>query len=242
MNRFKILLSVLFIVHAGYSQGTLNSFKTNQIWFDLNVSTPLSESINFYAKIGAKTVSPKVWNKLYLSSEISYNLQHLIFKNFEHKETVYGGVDFYFIDFIDSENAYEISPYQGYSLYWPNNKKLTLKHNLEFAERLQWIKNIDKYSFGIKASYELDLSYKIFREPKQFVNGFYIGMSAKFWWNLIAANIYNDIIRITPKVGYQFSPKWKISLFTGYNYTRNFSTTNFHSDNIIYRFRIYYNI
>ncbi len=239
MSRLKLSLLVLIIVNISYSQSNLNSFTTKQIWGDLNISTSLSQKVNIYAKVGAKTVSPKIWNKLYLSSEVSYKLPNLIFRNIKRKETFYGGVDFYFINFIDSENAYEISPYQGYSLYWPNNKKLTLKHNIELGERLQWIKKINKYSFGIKASYEFDLSYKFIHEPKQVNSGFYIGMSTKLWWNLMATNIFNDVLRVTPKIGYQFNSKWKIAFFTGYNYTRNFATTDFDSDNIIYRLRVY---
>ena len=84
--------------------------------------------------------------------------------------------------------------------------------------------------------------YKLQGKIITYNKGFYITGSVKFWWNLISNTVFNDVVRLTPGIGYEFNPKWKAAFLIGYNYTRNLTTEEFHTNNIIYRLRVYYNI
>ena len=215
---------------------------TNQIWIDFNQSYKFSESFNLHTKIGAKTIFPKVWNKFYVSGEVSYNIPQFMFKKLMYREKVYAGVDFYYIYFTEEPDIVEISPYQGYTLSWPNRKRIILKHNVELGQRFQWDVKYRNYSFGLKLSYEASLIFKFHGDVWEYGKGFYLAVSAKFWWNLIATTVFNDVMRITPGIGYEINPKWKTAFLVGYNYTRNLTVETFHTNNIIYRFRVYYKI
>jgi hypothetical protein len=119
---------------------------------------------------------------------------------------------------------------------------LDLRHNAELGQRFQWgVKDWD-YSFGLKLSYEATIVFKLKGDLWKHGRGFFLSASAKFWWNLIETTVFNDVVRITPGIGYQINPYWKTAFYIGYNYTRNLSSEEFNTDNIIYRLRLYYTI
>ncbi len=124
----------------------------------------------------------------------------------------------------------EISPYQGYTLSWPNRKRIILRHNAELGQRFQWDVKDRNYSFGLKLSYEASLIFKFHGDLWNQGKGFFLTVKAKFWWNLIATTVFNDVLRITPGIGYEINPKWNAAFYVGYNYTRNLTIEDFHTE------------
>lgn len=218
------------------------SIVTNQLWFDFNPLYKISENFDFRGRIGTKVISPYSWYKIYTTAEFNYWIPKLMFKKIKYNEKVYAGVDFYYVFFTELPNVMEISPYQGYTLSWPNRKRVSVRHNVELGERFQWDVQDWNYSFGLKISYQASLVYKFQGDLWKYSKGFYLTVSAKFWWNLISTTVFNDVVRITPGIGYQVNPKWKTAFYIGYNYTRNLTIEKFYTNNIIYRFRVYYTI
>jgi len=237
---FLLLLLPLFFSHSLTAQDS--SVVTNQIWIDFNPTYKISESFDFRGKIGSKVIFPNSWYKLYTTAEFNYWIPKLMFEKLKYKEKVYAGVDFYYVFFSELPDAMEITTYQGYTLTWPNRNRIAIRHNVELGERFQWDVQDWNYSFGLKISYEASLVYIFHGDVWEFGKGFYMTISAKFWWNLISATIFNDVVRITPGFGYRINPKWKAAFYIGYNYTKNLTMDELQSNNIIYRFRVYYTI
>lgn len=242
MKRNVLILFLLAVIGHIYSQEPQRSEVTNQLWLDLNISAKLSERTDLYAKIGTKTMFPDVWYKMYTSVEFAWWIPKLMMKKLKYNEKVYVGLNVYHIVFTDLPNVFEISPYQGYTLTWPNRERIDIKHNLELGERFQWGVEEWNYSFGLRLSYEASLIFKLQGDLWNYAQGFYLSVSAKFWWNLISTTIFNDVLRITPGIGYKINQKWKTAFYIGYNYTRNLTIEKFYTNNIIYRFRVYYTI
>jgi len=240
---FVFIVLILVAAPALKAQETSEEAKvTNQLWLDFNPKWKLSERLNLLGKVGAKSIYPKSWYKLYATTEISYSVPKNIFKKLNYNERAYAGIDFYYIFYIDLPDVIEISPYQGYTLTWPNRERLDLTHNVELGERFQWDVKDWNFSFGLKLSYEIGLIFKFKGDLWEHGKGFFLSATAKFWWNLIATTVFNDVARITPGIGYQINPAWKAAFYIGYNYTRNQTTEEFRTDNIIYRLRLYYTI
>ena len=235
-------VAILFAAPALMGQETTTSTVNNQLWLDFNPKWKLSERSDVIGKVGAKTIYPSLWNKLYTTCEISYSIPKNIFKKLQYNERAYAGIDFYYVFFNDLPDVIEISPYQGYTLTWPNRERLNLLHNVELGQRFQWGVTEWDFSFGLKLSYEATFMLKFKGDLWKYGKGFFLSASAKFWWNLISNTVFNDVVRITPGIGYQINPDWMATLYIGYNYTRNLSTEEFNTDNIIYRLRLYYNI
>ena len=119
---------------------------------------------------------------------------------------------------------------------------MDLRHNVELGQRFQWGVGDLNYSFGLRLSYEATIVFKFKGDLWNVGKGFFLSASAKLWWNLISTTILNDVVRITPGIGYQINPEWKTAFYIGYNYTRNLSSEKFETNNIIYRLRVYYTI
>jgi hypothetical protein len=242
---------ILFLLLMCYLFGGMSILKaqdnnesnvTNQMWLDLNTKYRISPKFVLWNRIGARTISPHVWNKYFASAEVTYSIPQFLFQNLKRHERVYAGFDFNFIDFKESPNVIELSPYQGYSLAWPNRRSLMVRHMAELGQRFQWAMDGTDYSFGLKMSYEAYIMYKLQGKFIEFNEGFYVTGSIKFWWNLISTTVFNDVVRLTPGLGYEFSPKWKAAFLIGYNYTRNLTSDEFSTNNVIYRFRVYFTI
>jgi hypothetical protein len=239
---YTCIVVILFAATPLMAQETSNTAVTNQLWLDFNPKWKISERSDLLGKAGVKGIYPHSWYKFYTTTEFSYSIPKNIFKKLRYNERAYAGMDFYYVLFTDLPDVIEISPYQGYTLTWPNRKMLDLRHNVELGQRFQWgLKDWD-YSFGLKFSYEATFVFKFKGDLWQYGKGFFLSASAKFWWNLISTNTFNDVWRITPGMGYQINPVWKASFYIGYNYTRNLPDDKFNTDNIIYRLRLYYTI
>ena len=209
---YVFIVVILFAATPLLGQETSTSTVNNQLWLDFNPKWQITDRLDVRGKVGAKSNYPRVWRKLYTTAEISYAIPKNIFKKLQYKERAYAGIDFYYVFFIDLPDVIEISPYQGYTLTWPNRKRLDLRHNVELGQRFQWGVTDWDFSFGLKLSYEATFVLKFKGDLWEYGKGFFLSASAKFWWNLISTTIFNDVVRITRDGEATFHKISKISL------------------------------
>jgi hypothetical protein len=241
IKAIRLLVFGVFCCSSLYAQNNNDSTVTTQVWFDFNPSYKISEKFDFYGKIGGKILPGNAF-KLYTTAEVSYRLPKVLIKKIKYDDKVYAGSNFYYVFFAKIPDVIEVSPFQGYTLTWPNRKRIAISHDVELRERFQWdVKNWD-YTFGLQLSYQASLTFKFHGDLWEHGKGFYLTASAKFWWNIISTDLFNDVVRISPGIGYEINPKWKTAFYIGYNYTRNLPTEDFYTDNVIFRLRVYYNI
>ena len=78
------VLITMFIFLFGFSvfaQDVDEKITTEQIWLDYNPSFPLSESLDVYGDIGARTVFPNEWYRFVIGPSIRYKFPKLILKH-----------------------------------------------------------------------------------------------------------------------------------------------------------------
>ncbi len=73
-----------------------------------------------------------------------------------------------------------------------------------------------------------------------YAKGLYLPVGAEFFWNLKGTKQFNDNLRVTIGIGRKFSDAWKAAFNVGYNYTRSSIDEDFHTNNIIFRLRVYH--
>lgn len=235
-------LSMFLLVYGLHTlaQDDTKSNVTNQIWIDFTPTYKINDKVKLSFKTGFKSVSPIAWYKYYTSPQLTYSMRKWVFKKLKYNEKLYAGIEYYYINNTTQANVMQLSPYQGYSLLWPNRERLVIKHDFRLKERFQWETDNWNSSFGLQLSYEGSLTLLFQGDVWEFAKGYYLTISFKFYWNLIEAALLNDVTRITPGIGYIFNSKWKTAFLLGYNYTRNGLNDEFNTNNIIYRFRVYY--
>jgi len=226
--------------HQVIAQDSSSSTVTKQIWLDFNPSRKLSDRTTLNLPIGARTIFPNVWYRFWIGPRISYKRPKFILKKLRYKEELHAGIDIYYTVNIYTVNRLEISPYQAYSLAWPDRERLKIRHYVELRERFELETDDWSNTFGLRVSYEPSITIRFRGDFWEYGKGFYIPVSMKFYWNLIGTKQFNDKVRLMPGIGKEFSPEFKMAFFVGYNYTRNSIDEDFHTNDIIFRFRVYY--
>ncbi len=72
-----------------------------------------------------------------------------------------------------------------------------------------------------------------------FTEGLYFPLQAELFFNLKRTDRFNDLIRISPGMGYKFKNNWRYELFVIFNRTTNITETNNKSSDFILRLRVY---
>ncbi len=244
MIKKRILLSLLliFIGYLLYAQDEAENSLTEQIWLDYNPDFSLSEKLDGYGEIGARTAFPNEWYRFVVGPSVRFKRPKLILPKLYYKEELHFGIKFYFTANKSFSNRLEIRPFQGYKLSWPNRPLIVLQHYVRLEERFDietsnWIN-----TFGLRLRYEAKLTLKLKGDLIAFNKRLYIPISIEGFWNLKGVKQFNDVVRITPGIGYEFSKSWKAEFDLSYHYTRNSVEDNFATNDIVFRFKVYHTL
>lgn len=214
----------------------------NQYWLDYSPSFKISEKVNFSSSVGFRTIDSKNWKRYYITGKFKYKRPKRMLKKLFYSEHLSAGVSIYFTDNNYISNVLEIRPFQSYSLSWPDRKRIKLNHHLILEERFELVTDNWSNTFGLRLRYRATTTFKFQGDVVDFGKGFYIPISLNLFWNLIDTKQFNDKVRITPGIGYVFSPKWKAAFLVGYQYSRQTKDDDFHTNDIIFRLRAYHNL
>lgn len=238
----RILLLLVLPGYLLYSQDTEEKSRTEQIWLDYNPTYTLSEKLDIYSAVSARTVFPNEWYQFDIGTSVRYLRPKLIFKKLYYKEELHFGIKFFFTLNRDNSNRLEIRPFQGYRLLWPNRPKIVIQHFVRLEERFDIRTSDWVNTFGIRLRYMVELMFKFRGDWISFAEGLYLPASMEFFWNLKGAKQFNDVVRITPGIGYEFSDLWKGEFSLSYHYTRNTVEDNFATHDIVFRLRVFHNL
>ena len=246
MNFKLFLIIVLFCIGLNptvNAQDTLsNSSVTEQIWLDYNVSYSLSERVNVYGDIGARTIFPNEWYRYVIRPSISYKLPKRFLPNSYHNSKLHGGVGFFFTNNLSESNRLEIRPFQGFKLTWPDRPRINIWHYVRLEERFDIETANWENTFGLRLRYQAEMVLFLKGDWLSFNDGVYLPIGLELFWNLIGVKQFNDAVRITPGIGYEFSPLWKGELGIGYFYTRNTVEDVFGTNDIVFKIRVYHTL
>ena len=109
-----------------------------------------------------------------------------------------------------------------------------MKHYLRFEERIGVAPEQKESSFDVRVRYQIGTEYYI--RNKQSGAGFYIPLSVEFFFNLFSESGVNDVLRLTPGLGYQINSDFKIQATLGYHFTQ-FKTAGLNA--VVYRVSMY---
>ncbi|MGI9530966.1 DUF2490 domain-containing protein [Lutimonas sp.] len=166
-------------------------------------------------------------------------MPRLIFKKEPYREFLTGGVGFYFTNNSNDIIRLEIRPYQGYILDWPDWTRFRLWHYVRLEERFDLNTQNWTNTFGLRLRYLFDVTFKLQGDVIPEAKGLYVPMRIEFFWNLIGAKQFNDVLRTNIGMGYNISRKWRTEVRFGYQYARNTTEEDFATNDIIYQARIY---
>ena len=193
-------------------------------------------------EIGFKSISPNVWQRYHIRSDIKFNIPKFMLKNMKYRESLHAGLGLYFTDNKFESNRLEIRPFQGYLLDWPDWTRVRLRQFVRLEERFDLETENWTNTFGLRFRYLVDLTFKLQGDILPEAKGIYLAASMEFFWNLIGAKQFNDVYRTNAGIGANLSEKWRLEFRFGYNYSRNTTTEDFQTNDLVYQFKTYFNI
>ncbi|MBP1838212.1 DUF2490 domain-containing protein [Formosa algae] len=212
---------------------------TSQLWFDLNPSWDVGSGQKINGEFGYRTIWPKSWQRFIVRGSFQSVLENpLLFKNTKHTETVVFGTGLFLLTSKTSHNSFEVRPFQGYKFAFNISPRFVLQQYFRAEQRFVFSGAEDNQIVGLRMRYQvkgiINLEGVFFEDDM----GFYLPVSIEGFFNLIQASQFNDVIRVTPGLGYQFNSDFKLEGSLAYHYTRQDSEKLVRTNDIVFRFRI----
>lgn len=233
---------ILFFVLLNFCCAQRSSDDSNvsqQIWVDYNPRWYLDTSYTIYGTVGARTVIPDVWTKLYLTSAVRFSPTSLFDRKNKLQQEFHGGLSIFYTFNKDKPDMIELRPFQGYKISWPNLKNLKVSHFLRLEERFEFTSGQSDMVFDLRARYKLEGIIHWTKHLVDFADGLYIPISVEYFVNLYSTKQFNNAIRFTSGVGYSTQAQWKVQFDLSYQAARNEEESNFTINTIIYRLRFF---
>ena len=207
-----------------------------QTWLDYNFSKPSDNGNDISTQIGFRTISPEVYDRLLVIS--TYNIKNRSEKKYLKLFTSFHlGAGVINTWNYNAEDNFEIRLLQGIRFNLDALKIITLNNYLRFEERLQNTFSSD-LELAFRLRYKLSTAISWQNHLIKFTEGVYLPLEAEVFYNLRNAARFNDLLRISPGVGYMTKKGWRFELYLMYNLTRNIMETNNTSNDFILRIRI----
>lgn len=213
---------------------------TRQIWIDLQPYWTVTNTSKIIGEFSYRTVHPESWHRIITRVSKEFIEDSIIFKGFKHKERIAGGIGLFLFLSEYEKNTFEIRPHQNYGISFNISPRFNLGQLLRLEERFLFSDNEKHDFFGLRFRYQvtgtIDLQGLFFQEKR----GFYLPISVEAFFNIFKVSQFNDVIRITPGIGYQIDPDFKLLASLAYHYTKAGidSSKLVRTNDIVFRFRI----
>lgn len=242
MKSCRHIFLALFLLTVGalaYGQEEDASY-SQQAWFDLNPRWIIGPGkFTIAGTLGYRTIFSEDWNRYIANVGLRYTpfiqeneknvaLQHLQFR---------AGIGDYFTSTLDSLDLNEIRVYQGVRTRWPKFRRGYLTHYVRMEERFEHRQDSERVDFSLRFRYRLTAKIRLLRPALQ---DLYFPISAEVFLNSSDGLYFNDLTRVTPGIGYDFSDQFFTELHLSYHFSRNSSTASFENNDIVYRLRVYF--
>ena len=235
-----ILFALILLTALSPVRGQEEKDYNQQVWIDFNPRWVLGSGKTILrGSLEYRTIFPNEWNRYIISLGASYSpFIHQPERNvaIQYMRFHAGVRDFYTYS-IENLNLNEVRFYQGVQLRWPSFPRVFLTHYIRIEERIEHIQHSDAYDFTMRFRYRLGAR---FRFLKPALSDLYLPVSAEVFMSAGQGFYFNDVIRVTPGIGYDFTDQFSTEFHISYHYSRNSKTDDFENNDLVYRLRVYF--
>jgi hypothetical protein len=244
MPRLIIILTFIFTFTglSAQERETEDASVNSQMWLDFNGKYRLDDTRNISGFIGYRSISPRIFDKLMVVP--TYNIIHTKAPKFIKREkplisSFHLGTGLYYTNNINEPDNFEFRLMQGLKFFLPSIDVLPLKNYIRFEERFQKTFDGSSWNSSFRFRYKVSTIIEWKKHLLSFNKGMYIPLSVEFFFNLKEADRFNDVIRISPGLGYKFNDEWKAEFYVSYHYSNNTSEDDNSTNDFVFRLRIY---
>ncbi|MCF6171205.1 MAG: DUF2490 domain-containing protein [Bacteroidales bacterium] len=227
------MLAVLFLV-AGFSNqaqaqtgdSTTNSIVNQQIWIDFYPHYYMSKKLEYYGDAGYRTiVSKRSWSRLYIRPSLKYHLTDTW--------EFHAGLGLFYIFNTYDIDQFEITPWQGIQLNWPQWKRFGFKNLLRFEERMSFLTNNWVMDFEFRMRYKVTGKYDFHKRWYAAVYGeYFLPVTGEI------QEIYTNKGRAGIELGYKPAKEWQLSFVFNWQGSRTGAEEKLNASDYIYQLKI----
>ena len=214
----------------------------SQIWLDFNGRYNINDTKFISGFAGYRSISPHIFDKFMLVP--TYNILHTKSPDFMKLEkplinSFHLGTGFYYTNNIYEPDNFEFRLMQGFKFFLPSIDMIPLKNYIRLEERFQNTFDGSSWNASFRFRYRISTVIEWKKHLFSFNKGMYIPINVEFFFNLKKADRYNDVIRISPGLGYKFNDEWKAEFYASYHHSNNTSEEDNSTNDFVFRLRIY---
>jgi len=121
-----------------------------QTWMDFRTIYDINEKFTYDGNYGIRgLLSSEDWRRYYINPSIIY--YHKV--NLRYR----GGLRIIFTEEYSTVNSFELRPWQGFSLNWPQTSYLTINNYLRMEERITFYSNEYSTDFALRFRYRIQV-------------------------------------------------------------------------------------
>ncbi|SFN55127.1 Protein of unknown function [Bizionia echini] len=239
------ILTCIFSLYTVQAQDSLvnQDIKVNsQLWLDYNFAHSVFNAKKLQTQVSFRKIFPEAFNRFVVMSALEIpHEKSLSFLNLEKPvvQSFHLGTGLFYTQNFDAKDNLEFRLFQGFKFDIPTIKSITLNNYVRLEERFQNNFNNSGWTSGFRLRYRLSTILEYNKHLTDFVDGFYIPLSAEVFFNLKKSDRYNDLIRLEPGLGYKLKNNWKFEVYLIFNETKNNTATNNSSSDFILRLRVF---
>lgn len=224
-----LLKSVLLLCCLASFQVFAQNPSTFQAWTDYEHLNKLDGNWIAFSDYGFR------WSN---SSTVGFKRIHArpsVEYKYSGQQSFRAGVGLFYQDNIATDNSFEVRPWQGYRLGWPNINRFRIYHYARLEERMVYGLEGDDFAFTLKLRYKLGVDIPIANTTIK-PGTFYIPISLELFANLAIENeeAASDRNRIEVGLGYRYNRDLKLRiLYTYQSIKNNVEDGVLQNDNII---------
>lgn len=245
LQKWLVLIVLLCIFKNGFSQDSIvdQDVKVNQqFWIDYNFTNILNEKHNLSTQIGFRKITPQIYDRLLGITTLNIKNNKRLF-NFEGTTAFFNsfhlGAGIIYTQNYNNNDNFELRFIQGVKFKIPTIKPVTLNNYIRIEERFQNTFQNSGWRAGFRLRYRLSTVLSLKNHYVRFTKGLYIPLEAEVFVNLKRNERFNDLIRLSPGLGYKLDSNWKFELYLIFNSTKNITETNNKSSDFILRLRVF---
>ena len=240
------LLGVMFYLQSVSAQDSIvdQEVEVNgQAWLDYNFRTAMKDSRFLSTQVGFRTINPAIFNRFLGISTLNLRAKSWFKRKQQGAEpwirSYHLGAGIIYTNNFNEDNNFEFRLIQGMKFAIPTIKGFKIYNYSRIEERFQYSFDGLGWDTGFRLRHRFSITISWKKHFLHFTEGFYFPISAELFFNLKRTDRFNDLIRLSPGIGYKFENGLKLELYAIYNRTRNLTETNNASNDLILRLRIF---
>jgi hypothetical protein len=149
------------------------------------------------------------------------------------------GMGAIYTDNYNADDNLEIRLIQGFKFTVPIIKRLDFMNYVRLEERFQNSFDDSGWSAGFRIRYRISTVLKWKNHLIEFTKGLYFPLSVEMFFNLKKSEQNNDLLRLSPGIGYKLKNDWRYEIHLIFNETKNTTKNTNNSSDFILRLRVY---